>query len=70
MVCPPPAPVARGGQYNAANKEVIPASAITKTWNGNYWTMSFSGERLQRLLYNLSGKQYAAAVESDCYFGS
>lgn len=30
-----------GGQYDAANKEQIPNSAITKTWNGNYWTLSF-----------------------------
>lgn len=30
-----------GGQYNAANQEYIFNSAITKTWNGAYWTLSF-----------------------------
>lgn len=30
-----------GGQYNATNKEYIFNNAITKTWNGAYWTLSF-----------------------------
>ncbi len=30
-----------GGQYNAAQKEIIPNGLITTTWNGNYWVLSF-----------------------------
>lgn len=30
-----------GGQYDAAQREVIANSAITTTWNGSYWTMAF-----------------------------
>lgn len=30
-----------GGQYNAGQSELIPNSAITTSWNGTYWTLSF-----------------------------
>ncbi|PSK90400.1 glycine-rich protein [Taibaiella chishuiensis] len=30
-----------GGQYNAAQKEVIANAQVTTTWNGNYWVLSF-----------------------------
>lgn len=31
-----------GGRYDATRTELIPNHAITTTWNGNYWTMSFA----------------------------
>lgn len=30
-----------GGQYDSAQRELIPNSAISTTWNGHYWTLSF-----------------------------
>jgi len=31
-----------GGRYDATRSELIPNSAITTTWNGRYWTLSFA----------------------------
>lgn len=30
-----------GGQYDSAQRELIPNSLINTTWNGHYWTLSF-----------------------------
>ncbi|RYD52194.1 MAG: T9SS type A sorting domain-containing protein [Sphingobacteriales bacterium] len=30
-----------GGQYNAAQRQLLTSNVIATTWNGNYWTMSF-----------------------------
>ncbi|WP_118975319.1 Ig-like domain-containing protein [Taibaiella koreensis] len=30
-----------GGQYDAAQQELVANSQITTTWNGNYWTLAF-----------------------------
>ena len=30
-----------GGQYNAAQQELVANSQITTTWNGSYWTLTF-----------------------------